>query len=56
MSRHDGAQLAQALRERAVVVRHFKQPRIDAFLRITIGTPEQNLALLTALRELLPGL
>jgi len=30
-------------------VRHFKQPRIEQFLRITIGTPEQNQALLEAL-------
>ncbi|HAG21078.1 MAG TPA: histidinol-phosphate transaminase, partial [Pseudomonas sp.] len=32
-----------------VIVRHFKQPRIEQFLRITIGTPEQNQALLEAL-------
>jgi len=32
-----------------VIVRHFKQPRIEQFLRITIGTPEQNQALLAAL-------
>ncbi|WP_426757594.1 hypothetical protein, partial [Pseudomonas aeruginosa] len=28
---------------------HFKQARIAQFLRITIGTPEQNQALLDAL-------
>lgn len=49
---HAGAALAQALRERAILVRHFKLPRIDAFLRITIGTPEQCGALVTALREI----
>jgi histidinol-phosphate aminotransferase len=48
-----GAQLAQALRERAVLVRHFRGPRTDPFLRITIGLPEENAALLTALREIL---
>ncbi len=49
--RHDdGAELAAALREEGVIVRHFKQPRIDQFLRITIGSPEQNQALLDALR------
>lgn len=50
---HRGADLAQALRERAVLVRHFKLPRIDDFLRITIGTPDQHSALLAALEEIL---
>lgn len=50
---HDAATLAAALRERAVIVRHFKSPRIDQFLRITIGTDAQCLALLAALREIL---
>lgn len=45
----DASQLAVQLREQGVIVRHFKQPRIDQFLRITIGTPEQNQALLQAL-------
>ena len=48
----DGAELAAALRARAIIVRHFKQARIDQFLRITIGTPEQNQALLDALQGL----
>ncbi len=46
---HDAAQLAARLREQGVIVRHFRQPRIEQFLRITIGTPEQNQALLDAL-------
>lgn len=50
---HRGADLAQALRERAVLVRHFKLPRIDDFLRITIGTPDQHRSLLTALEDIL---
>ena len=45
----DAAHLAAKLREQGVIVRHFKHPRIDQFLRITIGTPEQNQALLDAL-------
>jgi len=49
----EGAALAQALRERAVLVRHFKSPRIHAFLRITVGSPAQNSALLKALNEIL---
>lgn len=47
----DAAALAASLRERGVIVRHFKQARIAQFLRITIGTPEQNQALLEALDQ-----
>ncbi|MFJ4350825.1 histidinol-phosphate transaminase [Pseudomonas sp. NPDC089428] len=46
---HDAAQLAARLREQGVIVRHFKQERIAQFLRITIGTPEMNQALIDAL-------
>ena len=52
-SSHDAAQLAAALRERRIIVRHFKQARIEQFLRITIGDDTQNAALLTALSEIL---
>jgi histidinol-phosphate aminotransferase len=53
-SGHDGAALAAALRERGIVVRHFRRPaRIAAFLRITIGTDPQCDALSRALREIL---
>ena len=45
----DAAALAAKLREQGVIVRHFKQQRIAQFLRISIGTPEQNQALLDAL-------
>jgi histidinol-phosphate aminotransferase len=48
---HDGAELAAALRERGIIVRHFKNPaRIAPFLRITIGTDVQCAALLAALK------
>lgn len=47
---HDAAELAAGLREEGVIVRHFKQARIAQFLRISIGTQEQNQALLDALR------
>ena len=56
LARHpqrDAGQLASGLRERRVIVRHFRQPRIEQFLRITVGTPEQNQALLDALGSLL---
>ena len=49
---HDAATLAAGLREQGVIVRHFKQSRIAQFLRITIGAPEQNQALVEALRGL----
>ncbi|MBI2308698.1 MAG: histidinol-phosphate transaminase [Rhodocyclales bacterium] len=50
---HAAGTLAAALRERSIIVRHFKLPRIEQFLRITIGTDAQCMALLAALREIL---
>jgi len=49
---HDAAGIAAKLREQGVIVRHFKQERIAQFLRISIGTPEQNQALLDGLAGL----
>jgi len=50
----DGAELAAALRERKVLVRHFRRPeRIAPFLRISVGTDEQTDALLAALNDAL---
>ncbi len=49
----DAAALAAALREHRVIVRHFRQPRIEQFLRITIGDPTQNAALIGALNGIL---
>ncbi|MEP5177292.1 histidinol-phosphate transaminase, partial [Marinobacter alexandrii] len=49
LARHktkSGESLAQGLREQGIIVRHFNKPRIEQFLRITIGTPEQNDALI----------
>ncbi|MCF8178812.1 MAG: aminotransferase class I/II-fold pyridoxal phosphate-dependent enzyme, partial [Sulfuritalea sp.] len=50
---HDAEKSALALRQRGVIVRHFKQPRIDQFLRITIGSDEQCARLVAALKEIL---
>lgn len=54
-ARHEGKSgesLATGLREQGIIVRHFKKPRISDFLRITIGTSEQNDALISGLRSL----
>ena len=49
----DAAELAALLRERAVLVRHFRQPRIAQYLRISIGTREQCSTLVRALQAIL---
>lgn len=49
----DAGEIAAALRARNIIVRHFRLPRIDQFLRITIGTEAQCAALVQALREIL---
>ena len=51
--RHNGAELTAALRQRAIIVRHFKAARIDQFLRITVGTDAQCDTLVNALRDIL---
>lgn len=48
----EAVQIAAALREKAIIVRHFKLPRIEQFLRITIGTEAENQALVEALKAL----
>ena len=48
-----GEKLAQALREKAVLVRHFKGERTNDYLRITVGSETQNQALLAALTKIL---
>jgi histidinol-phosphate aminotransferase len=50
---HEGAALATALRQRAVIVRHFSAPRISDYLRITVGTDAQIVRLLSALSDIL---
>jgi len=50
---HAAAELFAALRERGIIVRYFNKPRIDNYLRISIGTDPQCDALLAALRDLL---
>ncbi len=49
---HRGAALAAALREQGVLVRHFRKPRIEDFLRITVGTDGECARLIALLRRL----
>ena len=42
----------QSLKNRRILVRYFNSPKLDDKLRITIGTDEQNAALIGALTEL----
>ena len=48
-----GAEFAAALRERAVLVRHFDKPRIAPYLRITVGTADDTARLIAASSEVL---
>ena len=49
----DAAELAKALRDKSIIVRHFKLPRIDQFLRITVGTEAECNALTETLQDIL---
>jgi len=53
VSHDNAADLYQTLKRRRIFVRYFDQDRLRDKLRITIGTPEQNDALLEALRDIL---
>lgn len=46
-------EIFEALRERGVLIRYFSAPRIDSWLRITIGTPEQMARFLQELDDIL---
>ncbi|MDE1179663.1 histidinol-phosphate transaminase [Paraburkholderia sp.] len=50
---HDAATVAARLREKEIFVRHFKAPRIDQYLRISVGTDAECDTLLDALRAVL---
>jgi histidinol-phosphate aminotransferase len=47
------AEIYEKLTQRNIFVRYFTYPRLEDKLRITIGTPEQNDKLLSALKEIL---
>ncbi len=46
-------ELFAKLREKGVLVRYFKKPRINGFLRISVGTDEEMDALLAAIKEII---
>jgi histidinol-phosphate aminotransferase len=48
-----GREIAAALTEQGILVRSFSDPRLDRAVRITVGRPEQNDALLAALGAIL---
>jgi histidinol-phosphate aminotransferase len=50
---YEARDLFAQLRAQGIVVRYFDKPRIDNYLRISIGTDDDNRALLDALKELL---
>ena len=50
---HDAAKLYLQLKEAGILVRYFSAPRIDAFLRITIGTDSEMDTFLEKLKALL---
>lgn len=52
---HQGTDLTAALRQRAVLVRHFSTPRIADYLRITVGTGSQIDRVLGELSAILAG-
>lgn len=47
----DAEEIFAFLREKAIIVRHFNAPRINNYLRISIGTDEEMAALIAALKE-----
>lgn len=47
----DAGQLAAELRERGIIVRYFNKPRINQYLRITIGTDAENQRLVDTLKN-----
>lgn len=50
--RFDALKLTEGLRKKAIIVRHFRQTRIEQFMRITVGTEQQCAALVEVLKEL----
>lgn len=55
-ARHEsisGIKIFEALKERHIMIRHFSNPKIKDYNRITIGTHEQMQAMLSALKNIM---
>ncbi len=52
-SDHDAAALMSELRANKIIVRYFNKPRIDQYLRITIGTEQECEALCQVLEDII---
>ncbi len=50
-----GNEIANKLKEKGILIRHFSNERIKNYLRITIGTPEQMNKVVSALKEIIGG-
>jgi len=50
--RFDARALAAGLKDAKILVRHFPRPRVEQFLRISVGTEEQAACLVRALRAM----
>ena len=46
-------QIYQQLRERGILVRYFKKPRIDNFLRVSIGTDAEMESFVEKIKEII---
>lgn len=51
--KEDAVKLSQQLREKGIIVRHFTQPRIQQYLRISIGTEKECQSLLSGVSAIL---
>lgn len=48
----DGHKLYLMLKQKGILVRHFSEKRINDFIRITVGTADENNALISALSDI----
>ena len=52
-NKYGAKEIQTYLRSKNIFVRHFELPRIDNYLRITVGTQEEAQQLMNALKEFL---
>ncbi len=56
LTRGDAREVNAKLQERGIFVRYFDMPRLQNYLRITVGRPEQDDKLIDALEDIMKGL